>query len=58
MAGAEMSLADRYRAFAAECERVARQARDPKDSALLMEMAETWRRLAEAATPSNDQKSD
>jgi hypothetical protein len=53
-----MSLADRYRAFAAECERVARQARDPKDSALLMEMAETWRRLAEAAKPSNHQKSD
>jgi hypothetical protein len=51
-----MSLADRYRAFAAECERVARQARDPKDGALLMEMAEMWRRLAERAGASNDQK--
>jgi hypothetical protein len=53
-----MSLADRYRTFAAECERVAKQARNPKDSALLMEMAEMWRRLAERAEPSDRQKSE
>ena len=49
-----MSLADRYRTFAAECERVAQQAQDPKDRALLMEMAEMWRRLADRSRPSGD----
>jgi hypothetical protein len=53
-----MSLPDRYRMFAAECERVARQAADPNDKALLLEMAEVWRRLAERGRASRDQRSE
>jgi hypothetical protein len=53
-----MSLPDRYRTFAAECERVARQASDPKDKALLLEMAEVWRRLAERAAALGHQTSE
>ena len=49
-----MSLADRYKRFAAECERVAQEAPDPKDRAMLLEMAATWRRLAEQAEGSNE----
>jgi hypothetical protein len=44
-----MSLPDRYNRFAAECERVAQEASDPKDRALLLEMAATWRLLARRA---------
>ena len=53
-----MSLPDRYRMFAAECERVARQAADPNDKALLLEMAEVWRRLAERAGVLGHQRSE
>jgi hypothetical protein len=45
-----MSLADRYRQFAAECVRVAQLAPNADDKALLLEMAEAWRRLADRAS--------
>ena len=47
--GSGMSSADRYREFAAECLRVAQRASNPDDKALLVEMAEVWRRMAERA---------
>jgi hypothetical protein len=49
-----MSLRDRYRQFAAECVRVAQQSPNPQDKALLLEMADMWRRLAERADKPND----
>jgi hypothetical protein len=39
----------RYKAFAAECERLAKDARTEHHRSVLMEMAEAWRKLAEAA---------
>jgi hypothetical protein len=47
--GAVMSRAEEYRRYAAECIRVAQVAADPKDKALLLEMAEKWRELAKRA---------
>jgi hypothetical protein len=41
-----MSRAEEYRRYAAECIRVAQETADPKDKALLLEMAEKWRELA------------
>lgn len=38
-------LADQYRNYAAECVRVAQQ--NQNDKLVLLQMAETWRRLAE-----------
>jgi hypothetical protein len=40
---------DRYRQFAEKCVRVAQQTSNPNDKALLLEMAEVWRRLADKA---------
>jgi len=48
--GSGMSSADRYREFAAECLRVAQRSSNPDDKALLLEMAEVWRRMAERAS--------
>jgi hypothetical protein len=48
-----MASADQYRRYAAECIRVAQQATDPTDKLVLLQMAETWRRLAERADASN-----
>jgi Tfp pilus assembly protein PilX len=42
-----MSWTDRYRSYAAECVRLARQSTNPVDKALLLEMAESWIRRAE-----------
>ena len=42
-----MSLADQYRRYAAECVRVSQQASNQNDKLVLLQMAETWRRLAE-----------
>ena len=42
-----MASTDDYRRLAAECLRIARESRNPKDRALLLRMAETWIRLAE-----------
>jgi hypothetical protein len=38
-----------YEEFAAECERLAKEARTEHHRAVLREMAEAWRKLAEAA---------
>jgi hypothetical protein len=53
-----MSLADRYREFAAECVRVAQQSSNPDEKALLLEMAEAWRRLAERAGKAENDKAN
>ena len=42
-----MARADEYRRHAAECLRVAQRVTDPNDKALLIQMAEKWRELAE-----------
>ena len=42
-----MARTDRYKQFAAECVRVAQQASNPNDKAMLLEMADTWLKLAE-----------
>jgi len=49
-----MSLADRYRQFATDCVRAAHDSSDPGDRALLLEMAEAWRQLAERAGKARD----
>jgi len=56
--GSGMSSFDRYREFAAECLRVAQQCSNPDDKALLLEMAEVWRRMAERARKAADAKSE
>jgi hypothetical protein len=40
---------DRYRQYASECLRIAQQTSDNAQKARLLEMAEAWQRLAEAA---------
>ena len=52
--GGVMSLADRYRQFATDCVRAAHDSSDPGDRALLLEMAEAWRQLAERAGKAGD----
>jgi hypothetical protein len=47
--GAFMARAEEYRRYAAECVRVAQDTADPKDKALLLEMAQRWLELAERA---------
>jgi hypothetical protein len=42
-----MARADEYRRHAAECLRVAQRVSDLNDKALLIQMAERWRELAE-----------
>jgi hypothetical protein len=42
-----MSRADEYRDYAARCVRLAQRTTNPADKAMLLQMAETWRRLAE-----------
>ena len=44
-----MSDSERYRRYAANCLRVAQLVSDPGDKTLLLQMAETWRRLAQQA---------
>ena len=39
----------KYEQFAAECERLAKEARGERHRSVLMEMADAWRKLAEAA---------
>jgi transcriptional regulator of acetoin/glycerol metabolism len=41
-----MQSPSRYRHYAQECERIARQG-TPQDRAVLLEIAEAWRRCAE-----------
>jgi hypothetical protein len=49
-----MSLADQYRRHAAECVRLAQLINDPAEKALLLQMAETWKRVAERAEARED----
>jgi hypothetical protein len=50
--GITMARADEYRRYAAECIRVAQQTKKQEDKLVLLQMAETWRRLAERAAQS------
>jgi hypothetical protein len=45
---------ERYKHYAAECVRIAQQTTDPAQKARLLEMAEAWQRLAEAAAKRGD----
>ena len=47
--GGFMSKADQYREHAAACLRLARRTKDDNDKALLLQMAESWRQLADRA---------
>jgi len=47
-----MSSADRYKQLAAECVGIAQQTSNPRDKAVLLQMAETWLKLAEKASKS------
>jgi len=42
-----MARADQYRQYATECLRVAQQTNNPSDKAMMLEMAQKWRELAE-----------
>jgi len=44
-----MNLIERYRCYAADCLKMAQSAANDADKALLLQMAETWRQLAERA---------
>ncbi len=44
-----MPAADDFRRHATDCVRLAQNAQNPADKALLLKMAETWLRLAEQA---------
>jgi hypothetical protein len=45
----EIASKRKYEEFAAECERLAKEARTEPHRAVLREMAHAWRKLAEAA---------
>jgi hypothetical protein len=47
--GVTMNPAERYRMLAAHCVRLARHSANASDKALLLQMAESWVRLAERA---------
>jgi hypothetical protein len=49
-----MSRADEYQRYALECVRVAQHTADPKDKALLLEMARRWLELAERVQRSDE----
>ena len=49
-----MAKGDDYRRYASECVRLAQQTASATEKDLLLQMAETWRRLAERA----DRKAD
>jgi hypothetical protein len=42
---------EHYQRMAAECLRIAHNAQDPNNKAVLVDMAATWTRLAEQAPP-------
>ena len=44
-----MSVGERYRQYAAKCVWLAQRTNNSADKALLLQMAEAWRRLAEQA---------
>jgi hypothetical protein len=47
--GVMMNPAERYRMLAAHCVRLARHTANPSDKALLLQMVDSWVRLAERA---------
>jgi hypothetical protein len=50
-----------YRRYAAECVRLAQIISNPTEKSVLLQMAETWRRLAsetESRNPSTDDEED
>ncbi len=53
-----MPPADDYRRHASECVRLAQNAQNPGDKALLLKMAETWLRLADQAQDRESKKSE
>ena len=44
-----MNWIERYRCYPADCLKLGRSAANDADKALLLQMAETWRQLAERA---------
>ena len=44
-----VEMSEKYREFAEECERFAKQAKSDRHSKMLHEIAEVWRNLADAA---------
>ena len=44
-----MALSDQYKRRAAECVRMSERTANAEDKALLLQMAQTWMRLAERA---------
>ena len=53
-----MVSSDEYRRHASECVRIAQQAQNPNDKALLLHMAESWLRLAQQAESRAKKKPD
>jgi hypothetical protein len=51
-----MQPAEQYKRRAAECVRMAERTDNPDDKALLLQMAQTWMRLAERAEDRPDGK--
>ena len=51
-----MALSDQYKRRAAECVRMSERTDNAEDKALLLQMAQTWMRLAEKAEDDRDQK--
>jgi hypothetical protein len=51
-----MGLSDQYKRRAAECVRMAERTENADDKALLLQMAQTWMRLAEKAEDRSDGK--
>jgi hypothetical protein len=51
-----MGLADQYKRRAAECVRMSERTDNADDKALLLQMAQTWMRLAEKAEDRPDDK--
>ena len=52
-----MNLADQYKRRAAECVRMAERTDNAEDKAMLLQMAQTWMRLAEKVEDGRDQSS-
>ena len=51
-----MARADEFRRYAAECLRVAQKTNNPNDKAMMLEMAQKWRELAERSERESDTK--
>ena len=51
-----MQTSSQYRAFADDCVRLAQRAKTEEERKILLEMAETWKQLAEEADRQNGKK--